>query len=88
MYHHLPAATKKTIPQHSLSDSQISRVVNGYYKDHDFGGTGGEIDLWSLYYLFTSSNKSSYLDSVVDKNVNAAEFVSMLAEVLKTQSAC
>ena len=83
MYPHLPAAQQKPIPQLSLSDSQISKVVNGYYKDNVFGGTSGEIDLWSLYNLFTSANKSSYLDTVVDKNINAAEFVSTLGEVLK-----
>jgi len=86
MYAHLPSAMKKTIPQLSLSDSQISRVVNGYYKDLDFGVTSGEINLWSLYNLFTSANKSSYLDTVVDKNVNAAGFVSTLVDVLDSKS--
>ena len=86
MYQHLPVAMKKTIPQLFLSDSQISRVVNGYYKDKEFGRSNGEIDLWSLYNLFTSANKSSYLDTVLDKNVNAAGFVSTLAQVLDTNS--
>jgi hypothetical protein len=85
MYPHLPTSMKKTIPRLSLSDSQISRVVNGYYKDNVFGGNGG-IDLWSLYNLFTSANKSSYLDTVVDKNVSAGDFVSTLVQVLEDES--
>jgi len=86
MYPHLPSDLKKTIPQLSLSDSQISKVVNGYYKDDVFSRNNREIDLWSLYNLFTSANKSSYLDTVVDKNVNAAGFVSTLAKVVDNKS--
>ncbi|RLD20968.1 MAG: hypothetical protein DRI69_05145 [Bacteroidetes bacterium] len=86
MYPHLPSGIKKTIPKLSLSDSQISKVVNGYYKDNVFGRNNCEIDLWSLYILFTSANKSSYLDTVLDKNVNAAGFVSTLVKALDSNS--
>ena len=54
--------------------------------DNVFGRSNGEIDLWSLYNLFTSANKSSCLDTVLDKNVNSAGFISTLAQVVHTKS--
>ena len=86
MYPHLPYQMKRSIPGLSLGDSQVSRVVKMYYSDPDFGVRDGKIDLWSLYNLFTAANKSSYLDSVLDKHVNAAEFVGLISDRKGTMS--
>jgi hypothetical protein len=54
-------------------------VVKDYYWDGDFGSDSfGTISLWQLLNLFTGANKSSYIDSFLDRSVNAHEFVKQL----------
>jgi hypothetical protein len=81
MYQHLPRALKEQIFPESLSltDTQIGSVVKDYYWDQDFGSDSyGKLSLWQLYNLFTGANKSSYIDSFLDRSVNAHEFVKQL----------
>jgi hypothetical protein len=81
MYQHLPRAIKEQIYPASLSltDTQIGSVVKDYYWDQDFGSDSfGTLSLWQLFNLFTGANKSSYIDSFLDRSVNAHEFVKQL----------
>ena len=39
----------------------------------NFGGTGGELNIWKFYNLLTGANKSSYIDSFLDRSLNATE---------------
>jgi hypothetical protein len=81
MYQHLPRAFKEQIFPASLSltDTQIGAVVKDYYWDQDFGSDSfGTLSLWQLFNLFTGANKSSYIDSFLDRSVNAHEFVKQL----------
>jgi hypothetical protein len=81
MYQHLPRAFKEQIFPTSLSltDTQIGAVVKDYYWDGDFGSDSfGTLSLWQLFNLFTGANKSSYIDSFLDRSVNAHEFVKQL----------
>jgi hypothetical protein len=72
MYQHLPNEQKKDIPPLLFGDQQIGAVVKDYYKDSSFcKDEHGDINLWKLYNLFTGANKSSYIDSFLDKSVNA-----------------
>jgi hypothetical protein len=85
MYPFLKGPEKERIPQLSLGDSQVNSVIRGYYQDkafrHDlFGG----IDLWKLYNLFTGANKSSYIDTFLDRTVGAYSFTCLLFEALKS----
>ena len=41
--------------------------------DENFGSLGNDISMWKLYNLLTGSNKSSYIDSFLDRAVNATE---------------
>lgn len=75
MYKHLPDAAKKDIPAMLLGDQQLNTVVKDFYKDSNFGcETGGDISLWEFYNLLTGANKSSYIDTFVDRTVNAHDF--------------
>jgi hypothetical protein len=81
MYQHLPRALKEQIFPESLSltDTQIGSVVKDYYWDQDFGSDSyGTVSLWQLFNLFTGANKSSYIDSFLDRSVNAHEFIKQL----------
>ena len=81
MYQYLPPEIKKTIPLFKLTDAQINAVAAGYFRDENFNG-GGEIDLWKLYNLFTGANKSSYIDTFLDKGINCFDFVNNISHAL------
>jgi hypothetical protein len=77
MYKHLPDNIRKDIPPILLGDQQLNTVVKDFYKDGNFGcETGGKISLWEFYNLLTGANKSSYIDTFVERTVNAHEFSS------------
>ena len=70
-----------------MNDNQIGAVVKNYYKDPIFSrNENGEINLWQLYNLATSANKNSYIDSNLEKNANAFQFVQGLADSLQNQT--
>lgn len=83
MYNYLSNAAKKDITPLLLGDSQLTSVVKDYYRDDSFcRGDDGNINLWRLYNLFTSSNKTSYIDTFADRSVNAFQFVDELSDAL------
>lgn len=70
-----------------MNDNQISTTVKNYYNDPNFKrDSNGKINLWKLYNLFTSANKSSYIDSNLERNVNTFEFVTGLANSLQNNT--
>ncbi len=76
MYNHLPADVKAQITFLPLSDTQIGAVVKDYYQDESFCKEDDDsINLWRLYNLFTGTNKSSYIDTFLDRSVSCFSFV-------------
>jgi len=87
LYQHLPSIQKREIPPLDFNDGQINTIARDYYNDKSFcRSENGNIDLWRLYQLFTGSNKSSYIDSFLDRSLNAYCFTQGLAEALKGDS--
>ncbi len=83
MFHYLPVAEKEMLTPLYLSDTQLGAVVKDFYKDKSFSrDRSGNINLWKLYNLFTGSNKSSYIDTFLDRSVNASDFVLDLKKIL------
>jgi hypothetical protein len=79
MYNHLPYPMKQEITPLLLSDTQLSSVVKDYFRDGSFcKDDDGNINLWRVYNLLTGSNKSSYIDTFLDRSVNAYSFVETL----------
>jgi hypothetical protein len=73
LYQALPQGLSKRIPRLLITDSQINNVCRGYYSNPEFGGQGGEISMWNFHNLMTEANKSSYIDSYLQRAVNATE---------------
>ena len=49
--------------------------------DENFSrGDNPEIDLWRVYNLFTGANKSSYIDTFLDRSLNATELITVSAK--------
>lgn len=87
MYQHLNKEEKVDKLTLGLNDNQIGTVVKNYYEDHNFKrNEEGSINLWRLYNLFTEANKSSYIDSNLERNASAFEFVSGLANSIQNQT--
>ncbi|MBD2752497.1 DUF3871 family protein [Spirosoma validum] len=86
MYGHLPANARKYIPPLLFGDTQLGAVCKDYYRDESFcRQDDGSINLWRLYNLFTGVNKSSYIDTFLDRSVNALEFVEQVRSGLDGQ---
>jgi len=89
MYNHLPADVKKDIPPMLFGDTQMSAVVRDFYKDESFcRDEDGNINLWKLYNLFTGANKSTYIDSFIDRSVNAFNFLEQVRYGLEGKNEC
>ena len=87
LYHYLPKKEKLQIPELLLNDGQISTIAKDYYQDESFcKNADGSINLWNVYNLFTGANKSSYIDSFLNRNVNAFHFTEGLTQTLNGDS--
>ena len=86
MYQHIDKVAQKGIFPIALNDSQINNVVKDYYNCPNFSrNKDGSISLWNLYNLFTEANKSSYIDSNFERNVNAYELINNLGNSLQNR---
>lgn len=87
MYQALPSADQKLITDTPLllSDTQLGAVTKDYYKNKDFKKSDdGSIDLWKFQNLLTEANKSSYIDTFLDRAANATDFSLAIADGLET----
>ena len=84
LHQYLPNDQKKHIPPLLFTDTQMGVVAKDYYQDQSFcRNETGDINLWRMYNLFTGANKSSYIDSFLDRSVNAFDFTHQLQRGLE-----
>jgi hypothetical protein len=69
----LPQSISRKIPRLLITDSQINSVCRGYYHNEDFGTKDNGLSLFDFHNLLTESNKSSYIDTYLQRGVNATE---------------
>lgn len=83
LYQHLPKNEKSLIPNLNFTDGHINTIAKDYYEDASFSrNEQGDINLWNVYNLFTQANKSSYIDTFLDRNVNAFDFTQGIQKAL------
>lgn len=83
LYQHMPKKNKINIPALNFNDGQLNVVAKDYYEDEHFGrNSDGDLNLWNMYNLFTQANKSSYIDTFLDRNVNAFDFAQGIQKAL------
>ena len=73
MYQALSPGRQKQIPRLLITDSQINSVCRDFYSSEHFGVKGNAISLFDFHNLLTESNKSSYIDTYLNRAVNATE---------------
>ncbi|WP_262733912.1 DUF3871 family protein [Gaetbulibacter sp. NE] len=87
LYNYLPKSEKQELPNLMLTDNQFSSIARDYYNDVNFcRNKDGSIDLWRLYNLCTGAAKSSYIDTFLNRNLNAFQFVNGLADTVNGDS--
>ena len=73
LYQCLPNGYQKRLPRMLLTDTQINSVAKAYINDENCGSFGNDLNMWKFYNLLTGANKSSYIDSFLDRSLNATE---------------
>lgn len=73
LYQCLPPHYQKSVPKLLITDTQINSVTKAYMQDENFGSFGNDLSMWKFYNLLTGANKSSYIDSFLDRAYNATE---------------
>ena len=58
-------------------------MLLSYINDENFGGFGNELSMWKCYGLLTGANKSSYIDSFLDRSLNATELAIGINDALQ-----
>lgn len=87
LYQHMSRKDKINIPALNFNDGQLNVVAKDYYEDEHFGRNyDGDLNLWNMYNLFTQANKSSYIDTFLDRNVNAFDFSNGISKALNGNS--
>jgi len=83
LYHFLSPKEKKNIPALEFTDSHLSLIAKNYYRDEAFcRNNNSSINLWNVFNLFTSANKSSYIDTFLNRSVNATDFILGISQAL------
>ena len=86
LYQYLDSTKRNGIFPIGFNDTQVNTIAKSYYQDKNFHlGTDGMINLWNLYNLFTGSVKSSYIDSFLQREKQAYEFIQELVNSLQNE---
>ena len=86
LYQALPSYLQREIPKLLITDSQINNVCRDYYNNPNFGHKDNTISLFDFHNLLTSANKSSYVDSYVQRGINATEITVGIGKALQGDS--
>ena len=86
LYQALPSYLQREIPKLLITDSQINNVCRDYYNNPNFGHKNNTISLFDFHNLLTEANKSSYIDSYVQRGINATEITIGIGKALQGDS--
>ena len=86
LYQALPSYLQREIPKLLITDSQINNVCRDYYNNPNFGHKDSTISLFDFHNLLTEANKSSYVDSYVQRGINATEITVGIGKALQGDS--
>ena len=83
LYQALPNYHQRRVPKLLITDSQINNVCRDYYNNPNFGTKDSTISMFDFHNLLTESNKSSYIDSYVQRAINATDVAVGIAKALQ-----
>ena len=75
LYNYLPKDDRSQLPALLLNDNHFNSIARDYFADKSFcKNADSTINLWNVYNLLTGANKNSYIDTFLDRSVNAFDF--------------
>ena len=84
LFPYLSKEEKQNLFPLAMNDTQLNIVIRDYHTDAHFSKLeNNTISFWNLYNLFTEANKSAYIDSSLEKNVNAYTYVNYLLNAIE-----
>lgn len=84
LFPYLSKEEKQTLFPLAMNDSQLNTIVKDYHIDTHFcKSKDNTINFWHIYNIFTSANKSTYIDNHLERNVNAYAFTNYLINSLE-----
>ena len=86
LYQALPSNQQRRVPKLLITDSQINNVCRDYYSNPNFGHKDNTISMFDFHNLLTEANKSSYIDSYVQRGINATEVTVGICKALQGDS--
>lgn len=87
LYNYLPKDEKALLPELLLNDNHFNSIAKDYFADKSFcKNEDGTINLWNVYNLLTGANKSSYIDTFLDRSVNAFEYAEGISKAINGDS--
>ncbi len=86
LYQALPSYQQRRVPKLLITDSQINNVCRDYYSNPNFGAKDSTISMFDFHNLLTEANKSSYIDSYVQRGINATEVTVGICKALQGDS--
>ncbi|PIF61387.1 DUF3871 family protein [Flavobacterium sp. 11] len=86
LFPYLSKEEKQILFPLAMNDTQLNIVVRDYHTDAHFSKSeNNTISFWNLYNLFTEANKSTYIDSNLERNVNAYAYVNYLLNAIENE---
>ena len=86
LYQALPSYQQRRVPKLLITDSQINNVCRDYYSNPNFGAKDSTISMFDFHNLLTEANKSSYIDSYVQRGINATDVTVGICKALQGDS--
>jgi hypothetical protein len=87
LFPYLSKEEKQKLFPLAINDTQLNIVVRDYHTDAHFSKSGDNtINFWNVYNLLTEANKSTYIDSNLERNANAYGFISNILNSIENQS--
>ena len=87
LFPYLSKEEKQALFPLAINDTQLNIVVRDYHTDAHFSKSeDNSINFWKIYNLLTESCKSNYIDTNLEKNVNAYGFIQSLLNSIENQS--
>jgi hypothetical protein len=87
LFPYLSKEEKQRLFPLAMNDTQLNIVVKDYHTDAHFSKSeDGRINFWNFYNLLTEANKSTYIDSNLERNVNAYGYVNYLLNAIENQN--
>jgi hypothetical protein len=87
LYNYLPKEEKIVLPELLLNDNHFNSIAKDYFADKSFcKNNDGTINLWNVFNLLTGANKSSYVDTFLDRSVSAFGFAEGVSKAINGDS--